>query len=127
MEMLAGSAGLFIVGTISGEWSRLDLAAISTRSWLGLIYLIVFGAWVGFASYTWLLRVAPTMLVSTYAYINPLVAIFLGSMLAGEELTPRVLMAAAIIIGSVVLITMTQPVSQGSQTGEKVALSGGDD
>jgi drug/metabolite transporter (DMT)-like permease len=127
MEMLAGSAGLFIMATISGEWGRLDLAAISTRSWLGMIYLIVFGAWVGFASYTWLLRVAPTMLVSTYAYVNPLVAIFLGAMLAGEELTPRVLFAAAIIVGSVVLITMTQPASQGSKVGEEVALSAGDD
>lgn len=127
MEMLAGSAGLFIMATISGEWSRLDLAAISTRSWMGMIYLIVFGAWVGFASYTWLLRVAPTMLVSTYAYVNPLVAIFLGALLAGEDLTPRVLLAAAIIIGSVVLITMTQPFSQGSKVGEKISLSAGDD
>jgi drug/metabolite transporter (DMT)-like permease len=127
MEMLAGSAGLFIMATISGEWGRLDLAAISTRSWLGMIYLIVFGAWVGFASYTWLLRVAPTTLVSTYAYVNPLVAIFLGAMLAGEEITPRVLFAAAIIIGSVILITMTQPASQGSKVGEEVALSAGDD
>ena len=104
LEMLAGSAGLFVMATITGEWSRLDLAAISTRSWLGMIYLIIFGAWVGFACYTWLLRVAPTMLVSTYAYVNPLVAIFLGSLLAGEELTPRVLLATGIIIGSVVLI-----------------------
>jgi drug/metabolite transporter (DMT)-like permease len=127
MEMLAGSAGLFILATISGEWSRLDLAAISTRSWLGLVYLIVIGSWVGFASYTWLLRVAPTMLVSTYAYVNPLVAIFLGSLLAGEELTPRVLVAATIIIGSVVLITMTKPASQGSEVGESAMLSGGDD
>lgn len=127
MEMLAGSAGLFLMATISGEWSRLDLGAISTRSWLGMVFLIVFGAWVGFACYTWLLRVAPTMLVSTYAYVNPLVAIFLGSLLAGEDLTPRVLFAAAIIIGSVVLITMAQPASKGSDVTEKVLLSGGDD
>jgi len=61
------------------EWSQVELAAISTRSWLGLIYLIVFGALIGFAAYTWLLRVAPTPLVSTYAYVNPLIAIFLGA------------------------------------------------
>jgi drug/metabolite transporter (DMT)-like permease len=127
MEMLAGGVGLFILATISGEWSRLDLTTISTRSWLGLVYLIVIGSWVGFASYTWLLRVAPTMLVSTYAYVNPLVAIFLGSLLAGEELTPRVLVAATIIIGSVVLITMTKPASQVSEVGESAMLSGGDD
>lgn len=127
MEMLAGSVGLFVMATVAGEWSRLDLAAISSRSWLGMIYLIVFGAWVGFASYTWLLRVAPTMLVSTYAYVNPLVAIIVGSLLAGEEVTPRLLFAAAIIIGSVVLITMTHPASKGSGVPEKVQLSGGDD
>lgn len=127
MEMLAGSVGLFVMATVAGEWSRLDLSAISSRSWLGMIYLIVFGAWVGFASYTWLLRVAPTMLVSTYAYVNPLVAIIVGSLLAGEEVTPRLLFAAAIIIGSVVLITMTHPASKGSGVPEKVQLSGGDD
>ncbi|HUV27559.1 MAG TPA: EamA family transporter, partial [Anaerolineales bacterium] len=109
MEMLAGSLGLLILGTVTGEWGQLDLAAISTRSWLGFAFLVVFGSWVGFASYIWLLRVAPTMLVSTYAYVNPLVAILLGSLLAGEELTARVLLAAVFILGSVVLITLKQP------------------
>lgn len=109
MQMLVGALGLFTLGTISGEWSQLDPSSISTSSLLGMVYLIVFGSWVGFVSYIWLLRVAPTMLVSTYAYVNPLVAIFMGSLLAGEELTPRVLIAAVIILGSVALITLTQP------------------
>lgn len=109
MQMLVGALGLFALGTISGEWSQLDPSSISTRSILGMVYLIVFGSWVGFVSYIWLLRVAPTMLVSTYAYVNPLVAIFMGSLLAGEELTPRVLIATVVILGSVALITMTQP------------------
>jgi len=69
---------------------------------------VVFGSWVGFASYIWLLRVAPIMLVSTYAYVNPFVAILLGSLLAGEELTTRILLAAIFILGSVILITMKQ-------------------
>ncbi len=67
------------------------------------------GSWVGFTAYTWLLRVAPTPLVSTYAYVNPLVAILLGHLLAGESLTPRVLIAAAVIVGSVAWITTIQP------------------
>lgn len=109
MEMLLGGLGLLVLGTLLGEWSQLDLAAIAPRSWWGLAYLIVFGSWVGFAAYTWLLRVAPTTLVSTYAYVNPLVAILMGSWLAAEPVTPRILLAAAIILGSVALITLTLP------------------
>lgn len=104
MEMLAGSAGLFLLGTLTGEWGRLDLAAITPRSLWGLLYLITFGALVGFAAYTWLLRVAPTPLVATYAYVNPLIAIFLGNLLANEPLTPRLLVAALVIVSAVALI-----------------------
>jgi drug/metabolite transporter (DMT)-like permease len=99
---------------------------------LGLGYLIVFGSWVGFAAYTWLLRVAPTSLVSTYAYVNPLVAIFMGNWLAQEPLTPRVLLAAGIIVGSVALITLTQPAGKKGalprpERAGVVASSSGDD
>ena len=127
MEMLAGSLGLLILGTVTGEWGQLDIAAISTRSWLGFAFLVVFGSWVGFASYIWLLRVAPTMLVSTYAYVNPLVAILLGSLLAGEELTARVLLAAVFILGSVVLITLKQPAIMKSAPVQNTPSSSGDD
>ena len=115
MEMLAGGAGLVLVGTLSGEWARLDLAAITAPSLAGLAYLIVFGSLVGFASYTWLLRTAPTSLVSTYAYVNPLVAILLGSLLAGEALTPRILFAGSVIIGSVVLINTARSMPRRSK------------
>lgn len=127
MEMLMGSAGLIILGTVTGEWSQMNLVSFSTRSLLGLAYLIVFGSWVGFVSYIWLLRVAPTMLVSTYAYVNPLVAIFLGSLLAGEALTPRVLIATAIILGSVAIITLTHPATSKSEPVEQATISTGDD
>lgn len=127
MEMLAGGAGLVVMGTLTGEWSRVDLAGISTPSLLGLGYLIVFGAWVGFASYTWVLRVAPTTLVSTYAYVNPLIAIFVGNLLASEPLTARVLIAAAIIVTSVALITITQGRRNKARSVEATAYSAGDD
>ena len=106
MEMLIGGLGFVALGTVTGEWDRLNLAAISRESWLGLGYLIVFGAWLGFGSYMWLLRVAPTSLVSTYAYVNPIVAVFLGNWLAAESLTPHTLIAATVIVGSVALMTM---------------------
>lgn len=108
MEMLAGGAGLLAFGTLTGEWSRLDLAGISMQSLLGLGYLIIFGSLAGYAAYTWLLRAAPTPLVSTYAYVNPLIAIFMGSLLAGEAVTPRILVAAAIILSAVALINFTR-------------------
>ena len=127
MEMLAGGLGLLLLGTVAGEWARLDLSAISTRSWLGFAYLVVFGSWVGFASYIWLLRVAPTTLVSTYAYVNPLVAILLGSLLAGEELTTQILLATVFILGSVIIITLKQPVSIKSRTDEKALPTPGND
>ena len=105
VEMLAGGAVLLLLGTVTGQWSSFDPSAISTRSLLALGYLIVFGSWIAFSAYVWLLRNAPTPLVATYAYVNPIVAIFLGSLLADEPLTPRVLLAAAIILTAVVLTT----------------------
>jgi len=104
MEMLAGGAGLLILATATGEWSRLDLAAVAPRSLWGLAYLIIFGSLVGYTAYTWLLRVAPTPLVSTYAYVNPLIAILVGNLLAQEPLTPRIVLSALVIVSSVALI-----------------------
>jgi drug/metabolite transporter (DMT)-like permease len=107
MELIVGGAGLLVTGTIFGEWSKLNLAAISSNSLLGLGYLIVFGSLVGFASYSWLLGVAPTPLVSTYAYVNPLVAVVLGNLLAQEPLNLRIILATLLIVGAVVMINTT--------------------
>jgi drug/metabolite transporter (DMT)-like permease len=108
MEMLVGGLGLLLMGTLAGEWARLDPSTITTRSIVALLYLIVVGSWGGFGSYVWLLRNAPTPLVATYAYVNPLVALSLGALLAGEPITPRVVIAAAIIIGAVAVTTSSR-------------------
>ncbi len=108
MQMAVGSLGLFIVSALNGEMSGFDLGAVTTQSWLGLGYLILFGSLGGFVAYGWLLRNAPISLVATYGYINPVVAIFLGSWLADEVLTGRVFVAAAVIIGAVVLINQAK-------------------
>lgn len=105
MEMLAGSLGLFVFGSAIGEWSQFHLATISLRSIAGLAYLIVFGSGIGFVAYTWLLRNAPTPLVSTYAYVNPVVAILLGSFIGREPLQTIEIISAIVIIAGVVLIT----------------------
>jgi len=108
MEMMAGGLGLLFLGILTGEMGRLSLLSISMASWFGWLYLVVFGSWIGFSAYTWLLRSAPTPLVSTYAYVNPIVAVLLGYFLAGELLTIRILISALMVIGSVALISITQ-------------------
>ncbi len=106
MEMLAGGAVLVLFGTVVGEWGALDVGAISLRSLLSVGFLIVFGSLVAFSAYVWLLRVASAAHVATYAYVNPIVAVFLGWAFAGETLSARMIVAAAIIIAAVVLITL---------------------
>jgi drug/metabolite transporter (DMT)-like permease len=105
MEMLAGGAALMLLAILLGEWSDFDIAAVSRRSALALVYLTVFGS-SAFVAYVWLLRVAPTPLVATYAYVNPLVAVLLGYFIAQEPMTVRTVFAATLIIGSVVLVSM---------------------
>ncbi len=104
MEMLAGSAALFVVSLLGGEWKSFQVSQVSMQSALGLLYLIVAGSLGGFVAYTWLLKNAPISLVATYAYVNPIIAILLGHFFAAEVITARVLIAALIIIGSVILI-----------------------
>ena len=102
MNLLAGGALLLAVSFLSGE-----TAPSSEVSWLSIAavsYLIVFGSWVGFTAYLWLLRVARTSLVSTYAYVNPVVAVFLGWLILDETITIRTLVAGAVIVASVALI-----------------------
>lgn len=105
MEMLGGGLGLVVAGAVAGEWHRLDLAAVSPRSILAVAYLVIFGSLVGFTAYIWLLRVTTPPLVATYAYVNPVVAVFLGWALAGEPVTARTLLAAGVIVGAVMMIT----------------------
>ena len=112
MEMLVGSAGLFAFATLIGEWKQFDLTTISLRSASGLTYLIIFGSGVGFVAYTWLLRNAPISIVSTYAYVNPVVAILLGSAIANEPLETIEIISAAIIIAGVVIITSSKSLTQ---------------
>ena len=108
-QMLVGSISLFIVSGLSGELNGWNIAEVSSRSIYGLLYLTFVGSLVGFASYGWLLQNAPISLVSTYAYVNPIVAVLLGVWLADEVLEPRIWLATAIIIGSVIFINSTRP------------------
>ena len=103
-----GSLGLLVVSAVRGEFSQFQISAVSTHSLLGLLYLITIGSLVGFTSYAWLLRNAPVSLVSTYAYVNPVVAVLLGSLFAQEKMSVRILLAALIIVGSVIIINLAK-------------------
>ena len=107
MEMMIGGAICVVGGVVRGELSLLHPSDFSGASLLALLYLITIGSWVGFTSYVWLLRNARTSLVSTYAYVNPVVAVFLGWLILDETITSRMIAAGAIVIIAVAIIIST--------------------
>lgn len=108
MQMICGGVWLLLAGLLAGEWKAINLAHASLRSWIAVLYLLVFGSLIGFTAYVWLLRVTTPARASTYAYVNPVVAVFLGWLLAGEVVTARMLLAMGVIIAAVVLIISRQ-------------------
>jgi drug/metabolite transporter (DMT)-like permease len=102
--MLCGGALLLLFGLATGQAGQLSLAAMSPRSLVALAYLIVFGSLIGFTAYIWLLGATTPARVSTYAYVNPVVAVLLGWGFANEPMTLRTMLAAAVIVGAVVVI-----------------------
>jgi drug/metabolite transporter (DMT)-like permease len=105
MQMLAGGSLLLLLALVTGDFQRLSFAKASWVSVVALLYLIVFGSLVAFTAYSWLLRNVTPARATTYAYMNPVVAVLLGWLFAGERLTLRILIAATVIVGSVALIT----------------------
>ncbi len=108
LEMLAGGALMLVAGLLPGQGAQIRLDHVSLLSLVALGYLVIFGSLIGFTAYVWLLKVSTPARVSTYAFVNPVVAVFLGWLLAGEELSLRVVIAAAVIIVAVMLITLNQ-------------------
>jgi len=108
LQMIGGSVALLLVGIARGELADVHLQHISTASWAGWIYLVTFGSLVGFTAYIYLLQTVSPAKASTYAYVNPLVAVLLGWAIAGESVTLRSLGAAAIILAGVAMITVSQ-------------------
>jgi drug/metabolite transporter (DMT)-like permease len=104
MEMLAGGVLLSIVGLASGEIGRVHLGSISAASWWAFAYLVLIGALVGYSAYIWLLHNVSSTAASTYAYVNPLVAVILGAIVLGEKVSVLTLIAGAMILAAVALI-----------------------
>jgi drug/metabolite transporter (DMT)-like permease len=102
--LLCGGALLLTASVVTGEMGSVDLSRISRRSLVGLGYLIVFGSIVAFSAYTWLLERRPATLVATHTFVNPVVAVLLGWLAAGEILTPRIAGATGLILMAVGLL-----------------------
>ena len=111
MQSLAGGVSLLIASLLTGEFHALHFAAISLRSWLALGYLIGFGSGIGLSAYIYILQKSTAARVGTYAFVNLVVALFLGWLLIGETITLRTVLAAAVILSAVILvITAPHPV-----------------
>jgi drug/metabolite transporter (DMT)-like permease len=127
MEMICGGAFLAVGAIVAGELGQLHWSKFSAASLLGLAYLITGGSWIGFASFAWLLRNARTSLVFTYAYVNPVVAVFLGWLILGERVTARSFVAGAIIVAAVALIISGGGARRGEELGAEVGDEPGAD
>ncbi|MEU3303499.1 EamA family transporter [Streptomyces sp. NPDC006678] len=107
-EMVAGGIGCLLVGLGRGEQHGFVLSEVSGRSWTALAYLVVFGSLIAFTAYAWLLHSAPLSLVATYAYVNPVVAVLLGALVLGEQLTWPIALGGAVVVAGVFLIVSTE-------------------
>jgi drug/metabolite transporter (DMT)-like permease len=113
-QMLCGGALLLLAGLIKGELRQFDPRHITALSLGAFVYLVLIGGIIGYVSYAWLLRHCDPAKVATYAYVNPIVAVLLGTAFAGERVTLRMLVGAALIIGSVALVIMAQQMKTSS-------------
>ncbi|HXR32917.1 MAG TPA: EamA family transporter [Verrucomicrobiae bacterium] len=123
MQMVAGGTALLLVAAISGEYRELHLAQVTLRSWLALGYLAVFGSALGFSAYVYILKRGTAAHVATYAFVNPVVALFLGWLLGGEALTLRTILASAVILTAVILV-ITMPHKDPMEADEAIPAPG---
>ncbi len=106
LQMLGGGAALTLTAVFHGDFAQLNLAAITSRAWVSFAYLIVFGSLIAFSTFVWLMKHSTPARVSTYAYVNPVVAVLLGWLILDEPVTARTLVASAIIVAAVAIITV---------------------
>jgi len=111
MQMLCGGFLLIVAGLMKGEYNQFRWMEVSAHSLLAISYLIIFGSMVAFSAYSWLVRVASPGLVSTYAYVNPVIAVFLGWLFLHEAVDQYTIIGSAIIVGALILITWAKPIA----------------
>src|SRR3954468_4296852 len=106
LQMIAGSVSLFLVATVLGELPTLHFAEITIKSFLGWGYLVTCGGLIGFTAYAYVLRETTPAKATTYAYVNPVVAVLLGWAFAREPISARTIAAAGIILAGVAMISL---------------------
>lgn len=107
-QMMAAGTASILLGLAMGEHHSLHIESVSANSILGLVYLTTFGSLIGYMAYVWLLSVRPPAIVGTYAYVNPVVAVFLGSLILHEAINPKQLLALGVILLGVVLVSFSK-------------------
>ncbi|HEX7858856.1 MAG TPA: EamA family transporter [Verrucomicrobiae bacterium] len=117
-QMICGGIGLVAVSLVTGEALAADLSTVTGRSMIALLYLVVFGSWIGFTAYIYLLKVSTPSRVSTYAYVNPVIAVFLGWLVLGETIGPKMLLGALVVLAGV--ITIAVPASFVGEVGARL-------
>jgi drug/metabolite transporter (DMT)-like permease len=115
IQMIVAGVAFSLASIISGEWVRVAMDVVTMKSVLSWVYLIVFGSLIGYTAYVYLLGAVSPAKAGTYAYVNPVIAVLLGWLFANEDVGPRTIIAASVILGGVALITAT---SGSSHTGE---------
>ncbi|MDQ3766333.1 MAG: EamA family transporter, partial [Actinomycetota bacterium] len=108
VQMTCGGMVMLVAGVLAGELTRMDVGAFSTASVVAFAYLVVMGSLVAFSAYVWLLQNAPISKVSTYAYVNPVVATFLGWVILDEAVSATTLLGAALVVASVAVTVRVQ-------------------
>jgi drug/metabolite transporter (DMT)-like permease len=123
MQTIAGGAALLLVSVATGELREFQFANVTTRSWLAVLYLAVFGSALGYSAYVYILKHSTAARVATYAFVNPVVALFLGWLLGGEPLSLRTLLASAVILTAVLLV-ITMPHKEPVEADETIPAPG---
>ena len=123
MQALSGGTVLWVVGLLAGEGARFHLGSITLRSWLAAIYLVFFGSCLGFSAYLYILKKSTAARASTYAFVNPIVALLIGWGLGGEGLSGRTLLAGAVILTAVILV-ITAPQRDKAEVADIVPAPG---
>jgi drug/metabolite transporter (DMT)-like permease len=119
LQMRSGSAALGLAAFLRGEPAQVNLAAIPREGWIAFIYLILIGSLVGFSTFVWLLKHSTPSRVATYAYVNPVVAVFLGWLILHEPVSPRIFFAAATIVAAVIIVTTQKGKRSGPPPAQK--------
>jgi drug/metabolite transporter (DMT)-like permease len=117
--MLAGGAIMTLVSLVSGEAAQLNMSAVPAKGWIALGYLVLFGSILGYTAYGYALAHAPLSLVGTYAYVNPVVAVFLGWAILAEPITTIVVTGGALVVAGVALVVTGERTN--SKRADKVA------